>query len=74
MKAASYPRGNKRNARGSPALWATPGASPARSGGPLPDWADQHLSQAGTEQLEAWALRVLDEKSLEAILRGSPGA
>ena len=33
--------------------------------GPLPDWVDQQLSQATTEQLEAWALRVLD-----AILRG----
>jgi len=42
--------------------------------GPLPDWADQHLSQAGTEQLEAWALRVLDANSLEAVLRGSPSA
>jgi len=42
--------------------------------GPLPDWADQHLSKATTEQLEAWALRVLDAHSLEAILRGSPSA
>jgi len=31
-------------------------------------------ARATTEQLEAWALRVLDDKSLEAILRGSPSA
>ena len=38
--------------------------------GPIPDWADQQLSQATTEQLGAWALRVLDATSLDAILRG----
>jgi conserved hypothetical protein (putative transposase or invertase) len=38
--------------------------------GPLPDWAEQQLRQATTEQLEAWALRVLDANSLEVVLRG----
>ena len=38
--------------------------------GPLPDWAEQQLSQATTEQLEAWAVRVLDANSLESVLRG----
>ena len=38
--------------------------------GPLPDWAEQHLRQATTDQLEAWALRVLDANSLAAILGG----
>ena len=37
--------------------------------GALPDWADQQLSQATTDQLEAWALRVLDADSLESVLR-----
>jgi predicted transposase YdaD len=38
--------------------------------GPLPDWAEQQLSQANTEQLETWAIRVLDANSLESVLRG----
>lgn len=38
--------------------------------GPLPDWADQQLSQGTTDQLEAWALRVLDADSLDSVLRG----
>jgi predicted transposase YdaD len=38
--------------------------------GTLPDWADQQLNQATTDQLEAWALRILDADSLEAVLRG----
>ena len=38
--------------------------------GPLPDWAEKQLSQATTEQLEAWALRVLDANSLDSVLRG----
>jgi hypothetical protein len=38
--------------------------------GSLPDWADQQLSQGTTDQLEAWALRVLDADSLDSVLRG----
>ena len=37
--------------------------------GPIPDWAEQQLTQATTEQLEAWALRVLDATSLDSVLR-----
>lgn len=37
--------------------------------GPLPDWADQQLSLATTEQLESWALLVLDADNLDSVLR-----
>ena len=37
--------------------------------GPLPDWADQQLSRATTEQLESWALLVLDADNLDSVLR-----
>lgn len=36
--------------------------------GPLPGWAEQKISQATTEQLEAWAIRVLDADGLAAVL------
>ncbi|QXP84031.1 DUF4351 domain-containing protein [Methylococcus sp. Mc7] len=39
--------------------------------GPLPAWAEARLAQASTEQCEAWADRLLDAGSLEAVL-GSP--
>jgi len=36
--------------------------------GPLPSWAEQRLTAASTEQLEALATRVLDAASLEEVL------
>jgi hypothetical protein len=38
--------------------------------GPLPSWAEQRLEQAGETQLEAWADRVLECRSLEEVLVG----
>jgi Uncharacterized conserved protein len=38
--------------------------------GPLPDRAEQQPSQATTEQLEAWALRVPDASSLDSVPPG----
>ena len=35
--------------------------------GPLPDWARQRLAEATSEQLEAWALEVLDADTLEDV-------
>ncbi len=35
--------------------------------GPLPDWAEHRLSQAGTDQLELWIDRILDAPTLEAV-------
>jgi hypothetical protein len=35
--------------------------------GPLPDWVDARLATANTAQLEAWALRILEADSLEAV-------
>ena len=37
--------------------------------GPLPDWAEAKLSEAGQQQLETWALRVLDAQTLEDVFR-----
>jgi len=37
--------------------------------GPLPDWARQRLLGATTEQLEAWALEILDATTLEDVFR-----
>ncbi len=37
--------------------------------GPLPDWARQRLAAAGAEQLEAWALAVLDAATLEDVFQ-----
>ena len=37
--------------------------------GPLPDWARQRLAEAAVEQLEAWALEVLDAGTLEEVFR-----
>lgn len=36
--------------------------------GPLPEWARQRLAEATGEQLEAWALEVLDADTLEGVL------
>lgn len=35
--------------------------------GSLPDWAEAKLDAAGQEQLEGWALRVLDAATLGAV-------
>ncbi|MBN8449599.1 MAG: DUF4351 domain-containing protein [Candidatus Accumulibacter sp.] len=35
--------------------------------GPLPEWARQRLAEATGEQLEAWALEVLDADTLEGV-------
>lgn len=35
--------------------------------GPLPDWSEQRLSQADTDQLELWIDRILDAPTLEAV-------
>ncbi len=35
--------------------------------GPLPDWAEERLTQAELAQLEAWADRVLDADTLDAV-------
>jgi len=39
--------------------------------GPLPAWAEARLARASTEQCETWADRLLEGRSLEAVL-GSP--
>jgi predicted transposase YdaD len=36
--------------------------------GPLPEWVEQRLQDASTEQLEQWAESLLDADSLEAVL------
>ncbi|PXX97652.1 DUF4351 domain-containing protein [Halomonas sp. LBP4] len=36
--------------------------------GELPDWARERLEGATTDQLEAWAERILSADSLEALL------
>ena len=35
--------------------------------GPLPDWAKQRLASASSEQLDQWAERVLEAKSLQDV-------
>ena len=35
--------------------------------GALPDWAEQKLTHASTEQLETWAEKILDADNLEAV-------
>ena len=40
----------------------------ARRFGAVPGWAEERIHSAGSDQLEAWALRVLDEKSVEEVL------
>ncbi|WP_368860935.1 DUF4351 domain-containing protein [Desulforhabdus sp. TSK] len=35
--------------------------------GPLPDWAEQRLASASSEQLDQWAERVLEAKSLQDV-------
>ncbi len=35
--------------------------------GPLPDWVEQRLGQANTDQLERWGERVLDAPTLLAV-------
>jgi hypothetical protein len=37
--------------------------------GPLPEWPEQRLQSASSEQLEAWADAVLDARSLEEVFR-----
>jgi hypothetical protein len=37
--------------------------------GPLPEWAEGRLTHAELAQLEAWAERVLDATSLEAVFQ-----
>lgn len=39
--------------------------------GPLPSWAEQRLEQAGEMELEAWADRVLECRSLEEVFGGA---
>ncbi len=39
--------------------------------GMLPEWATQRLASAAEEQLQDWALRLLDARTLEAVL-GAP--
>jgi hypothetical protein len=41
----------------------------ARRFGPLPEWAEERLTQADLAQLEAWADRVLDADTLEAVFQ-----
>ena len=36
--------------------------------GPLPKWAEDRLSHASTAQVERWARKVLDAKTLESVL------
>lgn len=38
--------------------------------GVLPAWAETRLAAAGQGELEIWAVRVLDEPSLEAVFQG----
>ncbi|GKT11023.1 hypothetical protein DSTSK_43280 [Desulforhabdus sp. TSK] len=35
--------------------------------GPLPDWAKHRLASASSEQLDQWAERVLEAKSLQDV-------
>jgi hypothetical protein len=35
--------------------------------GPLPEWAEERLTHAELPQLETWADRVLDAKTLEEV-------
>jgi len=35
--------------------------------GPLPLWAQQNLAEANTDQLELWAERILDAKTLAEV-------
>ena len=37
--------------------------------GPLPAWAEARLKQAGEDDLEVWADRVLDGTTLEDVLK-----
>ena len=37
--------------------------------GELPTWAQERLEHATTDQLEAWAERILSAESLEALLK-----
>jgi Putative transposase, YhgA-like/Domain of unknown function (DUF4351) len=37
--------------------------------GPLPEWAEERLAQAEITQLEAWADRVLDTDTLDAVFQ-----
>ena len=37
--------------------------------GPLPEWAEAKLNEAGQEQLESWAMRILDASSLEEFFQ-----
>jgi hypothetical protein len=43
----------------------------ARRFGPLPSWADERLEQASEAELEGWADRVLECRSLEDVFGGS---
>jgi hypothetical protein len=36
--------------------------------GPLPDWAIQQISSAPSEQLDRWADRVLEAKSIQGVM------
>lgn len=38
--------------------------------GPLPEWAQQRLRSASSEELETWADRVLDAQRLEDVFEG----
>lgn len=40
----------------------------SRRFGAVPGWAEERIHSAGVDQLETWALRVLDEKSVEEVL------
>ena len=40
----------------------------AKRFGSVPNWAEQRILSAQPEQLEDWALRVLDGKSVEDVL------
>ena len=40
--------------------------------GPLPEWADTGLSEAGITQLEVWCDRILEARTLEEVLGSAP--
>jgi hypothetical protein len=39
--------------------------------GPLPSWAEERLGQAGETELEEWADRVLECRSLKEVIGGA---
>lgn len=37
--------------------------------GPLPDWAEHRIDQAGEAELESWADRIFDAQTIDDLLK-----